>query len=86
MSAKAGGGQGAGLPIYNSEHRRLMQILHPSAHEDYSEILSSLGEFRLSLAPGRYEEVQTEIMNMINSIMRNGKVKSVMFRQFVVQK
>ena len=33
------------MPIYNSEHRRLMQILHPSDHEQYSEILSSLGEF-----------------------------------------
>ncbi len=38
------------------------------------------------LAPGRYGEVQAELMDMINSIMRNGKVKSVMFRQFVVQK
>jgi flagellar FliL protein len=38
------------------------------------------------LAPGHYGEVQAEIMEMINMIMRNGKVKSVMFRQFVVQK
>ena len=33
------------MPIYNSEHRRLMQILHPANHEEYSEILSALGEF-----------------------------------------
>ena len=33
------------MPIFNSEHRRLMQILHPSKHEEYSEILSSLGGF-----------------------------------------
>jgi flagellar FliL protein len=38
------------------------------------------------LAPGRYDEVQAELMNIINSIMRSGKVQSVMFRQFVVQK
>ena len=38
------------------------------------------------LAPGHYGEVQAELMDMINMVMRNGKVKSVMFRQFVVQK
>jgi flagellar FliL protein len=38
------------------------------------------------LAPGRYPEVQAELMDMINAVMRSGKVKSVMFRQFVVQK
>ena len=38
------------------------------------------------LAPGHYGEVQAELMDIINMIMRNGKVKSVMFRQFVVQK
>jgi flagellar basal body-associated protein FliL len=38
------------------------------------------------LAPGRYPEVQAELMDMINVVMRSGKVKSVMFRQFVVQK
>ena len=38
------------------------------------------------LLPGHYDEIQAEIMDQINSIMRNGKVKSVMFRQFVVQK
>jgi alkylation response protein AidB-like acyl-CoA dehydrogenase len=33
------------LAIYSAEHRRLMQILHPSAHREYSEVLSSLGGF-----------------------------------------
>lgn len=33
------------MPIFNAEHRRLMQILHPLKHEEYSDVLSSLGEF-----------------------------------------
>lgn len=33
------------MPIFNAEHRRLIQILHPMKHEEYSEILASLGEF-----------------------------------------
>ena len=40
----------------------------------------------MDLAPGHYGEVQAELMNIINSVMRDGKVQSVMFRQFVVQK
>lgn len=40
----------------------------------------------VELAPGRFDEVQAELRDVINSIMRTGKVKSVMFRQFVVQK
>jgi flagellar FliL protein len=38
------------------------------------------------LAPGHYGEVQADLMNLINMRMSTGKVKSVMFRQFVVQK
>jgi len=33
------------LAIYSAEHRRLMEMLYPSGHQGYSEILSSLGEF-----------------------------------------
>ena len=33
------------LAIYSAEHRRLMQMLHPSNHPEYSEVLSSLGSF-----------------------------------------
>jgi alkylation response protein AidB-like acyl-CoA dehydrogenase len=36
---------GVALPIYSAEHRRLTQILHPSRCEEYSEVLSSLGQF-----------------------------------------
>jgi flagellar basal body-associated protein FliL len=38
------------------------------------------------LPPGQYGVVRAELMDMINMVMRSGKVKSVMFRQFVVQK
>ena len=38
------------------------------------------------LAPGHYDEIQAEIMDQINAVMRTGKVKAVTFRQFVVQK
>jgi len=33
------------LAIYNAEHRRLMEMFYPEEHEDYSQVLSSLGKF-----------------------------------------
>lgn len=33
------------MAIYSAEHRRLMEMLHPGQHQEYSEVLSSLGEF-----------------------------------------
>ena len=33
------------MAIYSAEHRRLMQMLHPEHHSEYSEVLSSLGGF-----------------------------------------
>jgi butyryl-CoA dehydrogenase len=33
------------MPVYTSEQRRLMEILHPAEHEQYSGFLSSLGRF-----------------------------------------
>jgi len=33
------------LAIYSAEHRRLMGIFYPSGHQQYSEVLSSLGTF-----------------------------------------
>jgi alkylation response protein AidB-like acyl-CoA dehydrogenase len=35
----------AALTIYSVEHKRLMQMLHPENHEEYSEVLSALGRF-----------------------------------------
>jgi len=33
------------LVIYSPEHRRLMEMFEPARHQEYSEVLSSLGEF-----------------------------------------
>ncbi len=33
------------MAIYSAEHRRLMEMFHPSAHQGYSEVLASLGSF-----------------------------------------
>ncbi len=38
------------------------------------------------LSPAHYDEIQAEIQDQINMVMRTGKVKAVTFRQFVVQK
>ena len=38
------------------------------------------------LAPGNYGVVQNELKDQINSIMTEGKIQAVMFREFVVQK
>jgi len=38
------------------------------------------------LSPGHYDEIQAQIMDEVNMVMRTGKVKAVTFRQFVVQK
>ena len=33
------------MAIYSAEHMRLTEIFHPSHHQEYSEVLSSLGAF-----------------------------------------
>ncbi len=33
------------MAIYSAEHRRLMEMFYPSRHQEYSEVLSSLGAF-----------------------------------------
>ena len=38
------------------------------------------------LSPSHYDQIQAEIQDQINMVMRTGKVKAVTFRQFVVQK
>jgi flagellar FliL protein len=38
------------------------------------------------LSPEHFDSVQAELKDQINAAMRDGKVKKVMFRQFVVQK
>jgi flagellar FliL protein len=38
------------------------------------------------LVPANYNKLQAELLDIINSVMKDGKVQGVMFRQFVVQK
>ncbi|HYA55740.1 MAG TPA: acyl-CoA dehydrogenase family protein [Nitrososphaerales archaeon] len=33
------------MPIYSAEHRRLMEMFYPDHHQEYSEVLASLGTF-----------------------------------------
>ncbi|MDG7013388.1 MAG: acyl-CoA dehydrogenase family protein [Nitrososphaerota archaeon] len=33
------------MSIFTAEHRRLVQMLHPTKHQEYSDVLSSLGSF-----------------------------------------
>lgn len=33
------------MAIYTAEHKQLMQMFHPTKHQEYSEVLSSLGSF-----------------------------------------
>ena len=44
------------MSLYTPEHRQLMQMFHPAKHQEYSELLSSLGSFMekevLPLSPG----------------------------------
>ncbi len=44
------------MSLYTPEHRQLMQLFHPAKHQEYSELLSSLGSFMekevLPLSPG----------------------------------
>jgi flagellar protein FliL len=38
------------------------------------------------LVPANYDKLQGELLDIINAVMTKGKIKGVMFRQFVVQK
>ena len=31
------------MSIYSTEHRRIMEMFEPAHHQEYSEVLSSLG-------------------------------------------
>jgi flagellar basal body-associated protein FliL len=42
------------------------------------------GRTKAELRPERYRQIQEELMNNINKVMREGKIKEVAFREFVV--
>jgi flagellar basal body-associated protein FliL len=57
------------------------------AREIQDLILKDISQKKAAdMSPAHYDELQEELKIQINSRMRSGKVKSVMFRQFVVQK
>ncbi len=75
MSHEAGEEQDTALPIYNAEHRRLMQILHPTAHEEYSEVLSSLGGFmekRILPASPKFDSGEESISKYRKGLLQQG--------------
>ena len=39
---------------------------------------------KIDLRPDKYKALQEELKNSINRIMQSGKIKSVVFREFVV--
>ena len=45
MTLEIAEGKSLILAIYSAEHRRLMEMLHPAGHQEYSEMLASLGVF-----------------------------------------
>jgi len=57
------------------------------AREIQDLILKDISQKKAAdMSPAHYDELQEELKIQTNSRMRSGKVKSVMFRQFVVQK
>jgi flagellar protein FliL len=50
------------------------------------KIISQKKAADLAPGSGRYDSIQAELLDTINSVMTTGKVKQVAFRQFVVQK
>jgi len=63
------------LAIYTAEHRRLMEIFHPGGHEQYSEVLSSLGAFMereiLPISP-KLDTGETAISGPRRSLLEQG--------------
>ncbi|MDE1858295.1 MAG: acyl-CoA dehydrogenase family protein [Thaumarchaeota archaeon] len=63
------------MAIYSAEHRRLMEMLHPDHHREYSEVLSSLGGFMekeiLPLSP-KLDAGEASIVEPRNALFEQG--------------
>ena len=63
------------MPLFNAEHRRLVEIFHPSLHAEYSEVLSSLGAFMekrvLPLSP-KFDAGQESIAEARKELLGQG--------------
>ena len=63
------------LAIYSAEHRRLMEIFHPSESQQYSELLSSLGSFmekEILPASPRIDTGETKIAGLRKKLLEQG--------------
>jgi alkylation response protein AidB-like acyl-CoA dehydrogenase len=63
------------LAIYSAEHRRLMEIFHPSESQQYSELLSSLGAFmekEILPASPRIDRGETKIAGLRKKLLEQG--------------
>jgi len=72
---------------YDTKDKEISVEIGNRQREIQDLILTDISQKKAAdLSPAHYGEVQAELINLINMRMRSGKVKSVMFRQFVVQK
>jgi flagellar FliL protein len=72
---------------YDTKDKEISVEIGNRQREIQDLILKDISQKKAAdLSPGHYGEVQAELMDMINMVMRDGKVKKVAFRQFVVQK
>lgn len=72
---------------YDPKDKEISVEIGNRSREIQDLILKDLSHKKAAeLTPAQYGVVQAELKDMINMVMQNGKVQSVMFRQFVVQK
>ncbi|MGA2479449.1 MAG: flagellar basal body-associated FliL family protein [Spirochaetia bacterium] len=72
---------------YDPADKEVSVEIGERAREIQDLVLKDISQKRAAdLSTTHYDELQAELMTQINTIMRTGKVKKVMFRQFVVQK
>ncbi len=72
---------------YDPKDKQISVEIGNRRREIQDLILKTISQKKAAeLAPAQYGVVQNELKDLINMVMQNGKVQSVMFRQFVVQK
>ena len=70
---------------FDTENKRLPFELSARHREIQNIILLYLsGKTKAELKPGQYTQILEDLKNNINKVMREGKIKQVAFREFVV--
>jgi flagellar basal body-associated protein FliL len=70
---------------FDSENKRLPFELSARHREIQNIILLYLSsKTKAELKPDRYTQILEDLKNNINKVMREGKIKEVAFREFVV--